>query len=112
MDKKGLKYDSPVDERDPDYQKVLVKIQKGIVRGSSFIYRVTDAAMDRDGDKDVLWIEDGKLREVSPVNSPAYRGTDVIVRSEDDEVIFRTYDQWKAQQETLKRREFLKTLKD
>jgi len=101
-DEKGLRYSVPFDPQDPQHQSVKAKIQKGLIRGSSFgamgpQYRYTEEA-----GKHIAWLVGVKvLRDCGPVNSPAYKGAPALMRSEECN---RQYREWlKAREETEKR---------
>lgn len=80
-DERGLTYE--VDLPDTSLGRdVKTLIGRGDLRGSSFAFRPTRKRWTRDGDLDVLLIEDLDLSDVSVVTRPAYRGTAVSLRSE------------------------------
>jgi HK97 family phage prohead protease len=101
-DEKGLRYSVPFDPQDPDHAKVKSKIEKGLVKGSSFCavgptYRYAD-----DNGTHVAWLTSVKvLKDVAPVNSPAYKGAPAMMRSAE---LDEGYKEWlRLKLETEKR---------
>jgi HK97 family phage prohead protease len=99
-DQKGLRYSVPFDSDDPQHQTVRSKLEKGLIKGSSFgalhpTYRYAD-----EGGKHVAWLTSVRiLQDCSPVNSPAYKGAPAMLRSAEE-----GYHEWlKAREETRKR---------
>ena len=82
-DDKGLRFSAPFDSNDPDHMKVKCKIDKGIIRGSSF-EALGMHRWEKDGEKSVGWVKDLDFKDVSIVNSPAYEGTSAMVRSAEE----------------------------
>jgi uncharacterized protein len=93
QDKKGLRYEIPYDEQDPDHVRLMRKIQRGDVKGSSFKFSIA-----RQGDE---WEEEkesgayvrtvtniSRLYDVGPVVNPAYLQTTASKRS---------LEEWKAE---------------
>jgi HK97 family phage prohead protease len=83
-DTRGLLAQAVMDKTDPDVQRVVSKINSGLVRGMSFGFvagRDNQKIEHRDGG--VLRRLSGftKLLDVGPVVGPAYSGTDVALRS-------------------------------
>jgi len=83
-DVRGLLVNARMDRSDPDVQRVVAKIASGLVRGMSFGF-----VAGRENQK-IEHRNDGVLRrlsgfkkllDVGPVVGPAYRGTDVAIRS-------------------------------
>ena len=73
----GLRYKMAVDKSDPDHMKVLAKIKRGDVTGSSFGFVVAPGGADWDRDMttgtDIRTVKRiGLLDDVSLVVSPAY----------------------------------------
>lgn len=83
VDPVGLKYDCQFNRNDPDHQRVVAKIERGDLTGSSFAFRPTKVSWQKlpDG-TDVRWIEDLALIDVGPVTFPAYEATTSFVRSD------------------------------
>lgn len=101
-DDKGLRYSVPFDDSDPDHLKVKSKIEKGLIKGSSFqalgpTYRYQD-----ENGKHIAWLTGVKvLRDCSPVNNPAYKGAPALMRSEE---LDKGYKDWlRLKMETEKR---------
>lgn len=84
----GLRYEVPYDETDPDHQRVMSKVKRGDIRGSSFAFRVNGKSGERWERRNENGVDvrertllDLDLFDVSPVTTPAYPATDVAVRS-------------------------------
>lgn len=80
VDSTGLRYEIPVDEQDPDHLKVVRKIERGDIDGSSFgmIPKITKYI--EQSDMVIREIADVDLFDVSPVTFPAYQGTSAGLR--------------------------------
>jgi HK97 family phage prohead protease len=97
-DEFGLRGIHPYDGEDPDHQKVRAKIVKKLARGGSFKARAMLRFAD-EGGKHVQYVSKIlSLEDVSIVDKPAYKGTAAIVRSENEEEIERSYQEWCEQQ--------------
>jgi HK97 family phage prohead protease len=85
----GLSYRIPYDPQDPDHQRVMRKIERGDVDGSSFLFRAKKDDWQEEKDaaggslyvRTVLEIE--TLYDVCPVTSPAYPDATAAKRSHD-----------------------------
>ena len=77
----GLRYEFPVDEKDPDHQRVISKIERGDLSGSSFGFFTLKSSWQEGDDFDIVTLEDVRLVDVSPATYPAYSGTDVGMRN-------------------------------
>ncbi|MBJ6145731.1 HK97 family phage prohead protease [Hymenobacter sp. BT559] len=85
----GLSYRIPYDAQDPDHQRVMRKIERGDVDGSSFLFRAKKDDWQEEQDaaggslyvRTVLEIE--TLYDVCPVTSPAYPDATAAKRSHD-----------------------------
>jgi HK97 family phage prohead protease len=83
----GLSYRIPYDPQDPDHQRVMRKIERGDVDGSSFLFRAKKDDWQEEKDaaggslyvRTVLEIE--TLYDVCPVTSPAYPDATAAKRS-------------------------------
>ena len=97
VDSKGLKYEIDVDDSDPDHQRVVSKIERGDLTGSSFAFRATRVTWDdNEGSDSVRWIEDLDLFDVGPVTYPAYEATTTGLRSDDQiAALKRERDLWR-----------------
>ena len=62
-DHRGLKYEIDVDESDPDHVKVLAKVRRGDLKGSSFSFIPTKESVIKEGQKLIRVIEDCDLLE-------------------------------------------------
>ena len=99
VDKTGLKYEITCDPNDPDHQRVIAKIERGDLTGSSFAFRPTKVTWEEnDGADSVRWIDDVNLYDVGPVTFPAYEASTTGLRSEDGlELIKEEFALWKGQ---------------
>ncbi|MDO7888279.1 HK97 family phage prohead protease [Hymenobacter cheonanensis] len=86
----GLSYRIAYDPTDPDHQRVMAKILRGDVVGSSFAFRVAaggDSWDKEDTDTSSLYVRTvtkiSKLADVSPVTTPAYGAATAAKRSLD-----------------------------
>ena len=79
-DETGLRYEFDLDPSDPDHQRVIAKVKRGDLRGSSFGFRVeTDEWATTDEDYPLRSIKSvAALRDVGPVSQPAYPDTATI----------------------------------
>jgi len=79
-DERGLSFElEPVNETG---RRVMEDVRSGIVDGMSFGFQVTrDEWESRDGEKDHRIIREVELWEISPVTFPAYKDTEVDLRS-------------------------------
>ena len=101
-DQRGLHYSIEVDENDPDHLRVLPKIERGDLSGSSFGFVIERASWHEaerdDGTKaEYREVESVRLLDVSPVTFPAYGGTDVTLRAAGDPMggVRESYEQWR-----------------
>ena len=84
VNKRGLRYEIPYDEHDPDHQRVKRKLEKGDISGSSFAFVPTSDRFEVEGDDvEVRYIDDLDLYDVGPETYPAYHSATSGVRSED-----------------------------
>jgi uncharacterized protein len=78
-DETGLRYEFDLDATDPDHQRVIAKVRRGDLRGSSFGFRVALGGDDwgtTDKDYPLRTVtEVAALRDVGPVSAPAYPDT-------------------------------------
>ena len=81
-DRRGLKYTIDVDAADPDHQRVVRKIQRGDLSGSSFSFTIPPGGdrWVREGKIEIREITDLQLYDVGPVTMPAYQATSADVR--------------------------------
>lgn len=103
VDHLGLRYEITADRNDPDHQRVLAKIKRGDLSGSSFAFQPTKVTWeDKDGIS-IRWIDDLQLFDVGPVTYPAYGASTTGLRAEELEAIQAERDQWPALQLRLKK---------
>lgn len=86
----GLSYRIAYDPTDPDHQRVMAKILRGDVVGSSFAFRVAaggDSWDKEDTDTSSIYVRTvtkiSRLADVSPVTTPAYGASTAAKRSLD-----------------------------
>lgn len=81
-DETGLRYEFDLDSDDPDHQRVIAKVRRGDLRGSSFGFRVAsggDSWGTTEQDYPLRSISEiSMLRDVGPVTAPAYPDTATI----------------------------------
>lgn len=93
-DETGLRYEVQIDPEDPDGVRVLRKVERGDVIGSSFAFAIEDGGETIEtapGALPLRTLRAVRLYDVSPVTSPAYEATTVAARSAEDvaEVVAR-----------------------
>lgn len=78
----GLRYEFDLDPTDPDHQRVISKVRRGDLKGSSFGFRVGSDGDEwgvTDMDYPLRTLTDfAALRDVGPVTSPAYPDTATV----------------------------------
>jgi len=106
----GLHYE--VDLPETSFGKdLLISIERGDVKFSSFGFIPSKAKWTRDGDKEVREIHEAKLISVDPVTVPAYGGSNVGLRSAEERAAIEAERQaWLAEVETEKREARLKEI--
>jgi HK97 family phage prohead protease len=91
----GLSYRIAYDPLDPDHVKVMRKVERGDVVGSSFAFRVAPNGADWNYDDDGVYVRTvtkiSRVSDVCPVTDPAYADTEAAQRSLGD------YQQQRAQ---------------
>jgi len=91
----GLSHRIAYDPLDPDHVKVMRKIERGDVVGSSFAFRVAPNGADWNYDDDGVYVRTvtkiSRVSDVCPVTDPAYADTEAAQRSLGD------YQQQRAQ---------------
>lgn len=98
VDKIGLKYEIDINMNDPDHARVVEKIKRGDLTGSSFAFRPLQTTWEENENGDsVRWITDLQLYDVGPVVYPAYEGSTTGLRSDDQiSTIQREYESWRT----------------
>jgi len=111
-DEVGLHYEFPVDENDPDHQRVVSKIERGDLSGSSFGFYPQKRTFEEGEDFDIVWLDQVELVDVSPATYPAYSGTEVGTRNSipsqnsivsernDLQELRKAYQDWKSEKIT------------
>ena len=82
VDSVGLRYEITVNDQDDDHKRVMAKIERGDLRGSSFSFVPTTVTYMTEGDKEIREIVDCDLYDVCPVTVPAYESTTTALRSD------------------------------
>jgi HK97 family phage prohead protease len=80
----GLRYE--IDLPSTEFgREVSVAVERGDIRGSSLEFRPNPGGFTRfrDGDRSIREITSAEVRQVGPVDFPAFRGTSVSLRSEE-----------------------------
>jgi len=97
-DKNGLRYEIDINDDDPDHERVVRKIQRGDLTGSSFSFRVKKQEWigGEEKEPDIRLIKDVELFDTGPVTFPAYESTTTGVRSELLAEVRSNYNKWKA----------------
>jgi uncharacterized protein len=101
VDETGLRYDIPVDENDPDHLRVVAKIERGDLNGSSFSFipRPSGIVYAETEDADIRELHKLNVYDVGPVTFPAYESTTAGMRAVSDiEDVKTERDRWKAEQ--------------
>lgn len=101
-DAKGMRYEIKVDPQDPDHQRVLRKIERGDLSGSSFAFYPTTITWKEEVKEgrsyDVRIIEDLELVDTGPVTFPAYESSTAGVRSaEGREDVRGEWEAWRTE---------------
>jgi len=97
-----LDYAIPVDTNDPDHVRVVAKIRRGDVRGSSFAFMVAPGGADWDTDPttgaEVRTVKKiAILADVSPVVNPAYLQTTAGMGKRSLDAVKAEHDQFIAE---------------
>lgn len=96
-DDRGLRYEIDVDEEDPDHKRVVRKIERGDLAGSSFAFNARREEWSLEKGVEVRTILDVDLFDVGPVTYPAYEATSAGVRSGERQAIEQSLQQWRQQ---------------
>lgn len=80
-DERGLRYRIQIDPDDPDHQRVVAKIKRGDLDGSSFAFIPEKWRTEEGQDVTIRTVLDLRLVDVSPVTFPAYTGTTSELRT-------------------------------
>lgn len=83
-DERGLKIRAELDPTDPDVQRIVPKMKRGILNEMSFAFQATGQEWNTPGEgQDVRTITDVMLFDVSIVNRGAYPQTSIALRARD-----------------------------
>ena len=88
-DERGLRYRIQIDPTDPDHQRVIAKIKRGDLDGSSFAFVPEKWRTEETGEVTIRTVLDLRLVDVSPVTFPAYTGTTSELRTATQEDLRR-----------------------
>lgn len=80
-DEKGLHMSTRLDPEDPDVRSIIPKMVRGDMDKMSFAFRADVEEWDESGDVPLRRIKRASLYDVSIVNTPAYDGTEIGLRS-------------------------------
>lgn len=104
VDDIGLRYEFDADPNDPDHARVLAKLDRGDLSGSSFAFIAERAAWVEDRGVDIRQVESVRLFDVGPVTYPAYDASTVAARNSDGAAdLAEERDAWKAMQAVVDR---------
>jgi hypothetical protein len=84
VDKRGLRYEIDYDPDDADHQRVMAKMKRGDLTGSSFSFRIAPGGqkfVTGKGASDVRELLDVDVLDVGPVSFPAYASTSADARA-------------------------------
>jgi HK97 family phage prohead protease len=98
LDPRGLVYAFDYDPADPDHQRVMRKLERGDVTGSSFSFNVRKQVWSIDASGagyDVRELHDLDVYDVGPVTFPAYSATSAAGEMGDDP--YRAFRPWQEQ---------------
>jgi len=84
VDDVGLFYEMDADNSDPDWRRVISKVARGDVTGSSFKFEILKESRTEDPDDElvVYELQDLQLYDVGPVTFPAYEAASAALRSD------------------------------
>ena len=80
-DDRGLYMETELDGSDPDVAQIIPKMKRGDMDKMSFTFIATRQEWDETGDMPVRTVQEAELFDVSIVNTPAYDGTEIGLRS-------------------------------
>ena len=80
-DDRGLYMETELDASDPDVAQIVPKMKRGDMDKMSFAFIATRQEWDETGDIPVRTVSEAELFDVSIVNTPAYAGTEIGLRS-------------------------------
>jgi HK97 family phage prohead protease len=102
VDAIGMKYEIAVDLNDPDHQRVVAKIRRGDLTGSSFAFQPIKVTWEEKDGQSIRWLDDIQLFDVGPVTYPAYGASSTGLRDEALEAIEDERTKWPALQLRLR----------
>ncbi len=82
-DSRGLRISAKLDATDPDVQRLAPKIRRGDMNQMSFGFVTRKDAWRQEGDQQIRELHQVDLFDVSPVTYPAYKATEMALRSLD-----------------------------
>lgn len=80
-DDRGLRIDATLDPTDPDVQRLIPKMRRGDLSQMSFGFRTMKDAWRQEGTDQIRELHAVDLFDVSAVTYPAYKATEVALRS-------------------------------
>ena len=97
-DDHGLRMEATLDKNDPDVQRIFYKMQRGDLDEMSFAFTPDVESWDDTGDMPLRSLVELGLHDVSIVNTGAYGGTEIALRS-----LEKAKEQKKNEEEDAKR---------
>jgi HK97 family phage prohead protease len=82
-DSRGLRISAKLDGTDPDVQRLAPKIRRGDMSQMSFGFITKRDLWRQEGDTQIRELHQVDLYDVSPVTYPAYKATEIALRSRD-----------------------------
>lgn len=99
VDQRGLLYEIAIDPEDPDHKRVMRKIERGDLTGSSFSFIAEQQSWHENADNDVRQLRSVRLIDAGPVTYPAYEASTTGLRAEGNiEEVKASLATWKAEQ--------------
>lgn len=80
-DERGLRMETVLDAEDPDVRSIVGKMKRGDLDKMSFQFRPIRQEWDESADPPKRTLLEVELMDVAIVTFPAYRGTDIALRS-------------------------------
>lgn len=103
VDATGLRYEIPYDASDPDHVRLLAKIQRGDITGSSFAFKIEKESWEKREKTYYRTLERVKVYDVGPVTFPAYDATTATSRqlTESREEADQAVQKWEREQSDI-----------
>ena len=102
VDEVGLRYEFDADMNDPDHARVLAKLDRGDLTGSSFAFVAERAEWIEDKGVDIRMVQSVRLFDVGPVTYPAYDASTAAARNADGAAsLSEDRNAWKAREKVI-----------